>query len=354
MPRLLAIVLLLAFAAAGCGGDDPARPRTATRSYRMGFSGVPPRPDFDQAIAAIQMWVPRADAALILNEPPWDSLLAGVPPDTLVRRDPLPIARYYRQNGLMLVASIDPTNGLNRAEDAAALVAAGRSLAEPEIRELYRRYVVALDTLVRPEHLSVASETNLIRAAAPPALYAALVQNAAEAAAAVRAVDANVRLFTTVQVETAWGRLGGNGTYQGILQDRADFPFIQSLGLSSYPYLGGFAEPEQIPIDYYLRLTQGFPLQPAMVIEGGWHSETVDTLASSAAEQRRYLVRHAALLDAASAAAWFQITFTDLDPAFFPPGTILPLFATLGLVTADLAPKPALSAWDSVFAFRRR
>ena len=316
----------------------------------MGFSGIPPRPDLAQAIAAIQMWTPRADQALILNEPPWDSLLAGVPADTLIQRDQLQIAQYYRAQGLKLVVSIDPTNGLNRASDSDPLVHAGRSLAEPAIQQLYRDYVVAAVTMIRPDAVSVASETNLIRVAAPPDLYQAVVQNAADAAAAIRSVDANVTIFTTVQVETAWGRLGGIGEYEGIAQDRADFPFIQMLGLSSYPYLGGFAEPESLPVNYYDRLVESAPI-PLMVIEGGWTSATLDSgLVSSPEEQRRYIVRHAEILDRAEAVGVFQLTFTDLDPAFFPPGTILPFFAHLGLVDVDLNPKPALSAWDAVFA----
>jgi hypothetical protein len=49
----------------------------------------------------------------------------------------------------------------------------------------------------------------------------------------------------------------------------------------------------------------------------------------------------------------YQLTFTDLDLASFPPqppGSILPLFAALGVVTADLAPRPALAVYDSAFA----
>ena len=47
-----------------------------------------------------------------------------------------------------------------------------------------------------------------------------------------------------------------------------------------------------------------------------------------------------------------KFTFTDLDLASYPqpPGSILPLFAQLGLVTVDLAPKPALDAWDDAYA----
>lgn len=350
--RALTTALAAAALLAGCSDSDakPNTPALAPRTYRMGFSGIPPRPDFAQAVMAINMWIPRADQALILNEPPWDSLLAGVPADSLIRRDQLPLAQYYQAHGLRVVLSIDPTNGLNRASDSDPLVAAGRGLTEPEIRQLYRDYVVAADTLIRPDAVSVASETNLIRVAAPPGLYAAVVQNAAEAAAAIRAVDPDVTIFTTVQVETAWGRLGGVGAYEGIAPDRADFPFIQMLGLSSYPYLAGFAEPESIPVDYYSRLVESAPI-PLTVIEGGWSSVSLDTsIVSSPEEQRRYIVRHAEILDRAGAAGVFQLTFTDLDPAFFPPGTILPFFASLGLVDADLNPKPALAAWDAVFA----
>lgn len=56
------------------------------------------------------------------------------------------------------------------------------------------------------------------------------------------------------------------------------------------------------------------------------------------------------LLDRARAHAVFQLTFTDLSPTIFPPGAILPFFATLGLVDTALLAKPSLAPWDSAFA----
>ena len=68
------------------------------------------------------------------------------------------------------------------------------------------------------------------------------------------------------------------------------------------------------------------------------------------AVERRWIVRQSELLDRAHAIALFQLTFTDLDLSSFPsPPPTLFLFAHLGLVTVDLAPKPALGAWDSLF-----
>ncbi len=339
----------MALAAAGCADDEALRPPAATRSYRMGFSGIPPRPDIGQAIAAIDMWSLRADAALMSYEIPWDSLLAGVRAESLIARDQLGLAEYYRHKGHEIWAYIDPANGLNRSAESDALVRSGRSLLEPEIRMLFRRYAVVLDSIVRPAHLGLALETNLIRGLSSPELYAALRDAVNGAAADVRARNAGVPLSVSVQVDYAWGRMGGGG-YAGVEEDFADFPFIQELGLSSYPYLAGFSTPGELPIDYYLRIPGGRRI-PVMVTEGGWSSATLDSIVSSQDEQRRYIIRQAELLETVGAVAVFQLTFTDLDLASIPvpPGSILPLFAAIGLVDADLNPKAALSAWDSIF-----
>lgn len=310
----------------------------------MGFSAVPPRLDPALLTRVVDLWARRADGGLILQEPPWAELLSGQDPGSLVRANPLQLANYFRGKGLRIIASIDPTNGLDRASESEALVAAGRSLAEPEVRELYRRYVGAVVSLVRPDALAVASETNLIRAIAPPRVYSGLVAATNLAAAEARQRDPSLRLLITVQVEVANGALPG-GVGAGIAQDRSDFPFLQALGLSSYPYLIGTADPEDLPLDYYSRLVAAAPL-PLYVIEGGWPSTSA--LGSSPEEQRRYIERQARIVDTAQAESWFQITFTDLDAAAWPPG-IAP-FASLGLVDVNLQPKPALQAWDAVFA----
>ena len=349
----LALALLALGALAGCGGDDdPARPQRPPRAYRMGFSPIPPRQDGLVVYQNLELWTRRADAGLMLGEPPWDSLLAGVRPDSLVRRQLLPVAEYYRGKGLTIVASMDPTNGLDRSADSAPLQTAGRSLTEPAIQALYRAYVVAVDTLVRPAYLSLASETNLVRAMARPELYAAVRQNAADAFAAIRAHDTAVRLFATVQVEVAWGP--PPAAYVGIAQDLADFSFTEALGLSSYPYFT-WPDPDDLPPDYYARLAAGTSL-PVLVIEGGWTSADLGAITSTPEKQARYIRAHAALLDAVGAAAWFQITFTDLDLTGVPPplASSLAPFAYLGLVDAHLAPKPALTEWDAVFYGRRR
>jgi hypothetical protein len=329
----------------------------ATRTYRMGFSAIPPTTSQTLAVASLDMWGKRADAAIMHVDVQWAAMLAGTSATAAARANALDLANYYRAHGLPIVLMLDVTNGLARDREAPELVAAGRSITEPAIQRLYRDYVVAIVDVVRPIDIGLAAETNLIRAAAPRAVYDAVVKMTNDAAGDLRAGGVTTPLYVSVQVETAWGRLagGGPGTFIGIDDDLRDFPFIGALGLSSYPYLAGFTTPEDIPIDYYSRIP-GKRLLPLMVVEGGWTSAAVGALQSSPQMQARYIHRQSELLDAAKAAAVFQLTFTDLDIASIPqpPGSILSLFASLGMVDTQLRPKAALATWDSLFARRRQ
>jgi hypothetical protein len=315
----------------------------------MGFSAIAPRIDQSLVVKVIDLWSRRADAAIISEEPPWAELLAGVDPATLVSQTRVPLANYYRSKGHQLWVYLDPANGVNRAGESDALVAAGRSLTEPAVQMLFRRYAVEMDRQLHPEHMGLTLETNLIRALSPPALYAAVRRVANDAAADVRAGNGAARLGVSVQVDWAWG-YGANGAFQGVATDFADFPFTQELGLSSYPYLAAVKTPEDLPLDYYSRLAEGRSV-PVMVTEGGWTSSSLGSVVSSDV-QRRYIVRQMEILDRAGAIAVFQLTFTDLDlPALsLPADSIIPVFAYNGLVDVNLQPKPALAAWDEAFA----
>jgi hypothetical protein len=319
----------------------------------MGFSAIPPSPDPALILPTLTLAGQHSDAGLIQLSIPWAVLLGGTAAATEVRAVRLPLADYYRGGGKRVVVALDVTDGLNRAAEAPELVAAGRSITETVIQQLYREYVAAVDSIIHPDFLSLAAETNLIRLAAPASVYAAVVTMVNAAAAERQLAASSTALLVSVQVETAWGRLQGGSTYIGIAQDRADFPFLDALGLSSYPYLGGFNDPDAIPDDYYSRLIQGARL-PLLVLEGGWPSVPVGAVGSTPALQARYIGRQGELLRGLGAAALFQITFTDLDTSAFPPptGAGLVPFAHLGLVDSALGPKPALGAWDSLLARR--
>src|SRR5947207_3351782 len=258
-------LILFSAALLGTACGDGAGPGLPPRTYLMGFSAIPPRFDTSTAnlIAAIDNWVPHADAAIMHVSPSWAAMLAGATPDSAVRTVELPLAQYSRSNGLDIVFTVDATDGLNRAAEAPELVALGRSITDTAIQRLYREWVFAVVDKLRPEYLGLAAETNLIRALAPDSVYQAVVVMANDVAGQIRAAAIPCQLYVSVQVETAWGR--PSGPYEGIAQDLTDFPFVDAIGLSSYPYLGGFAVPEDLPIDYYTRIAQGTTL-PVLVV----------------------------------------------------------------------------------------
>ncbi len=347
--RVVILVAFLAAVAAACG--DGAGPVRAPRSFLMGFSAFPPRLDSTIVIPALNYWIPHADAAIMHVSPPWAALIGGVSPAAAVDDVEVPLANYYRAKGLALVFTVDATDGLNRAAQAPELVALGRSITDTAIQRMYRQWVTAVATHLHPDYLGLVAETNLIRVVAPDSVYQAVVTMANAAADDVRVAAVPTTLYVSIQVEVAWGRLGGPTGYRGIAQDLTDFPFVHAIGLSSYPYLAGFAVPESLPLDYYARIGHDAVL-PVLVVEGGWPSIAVGAVASSPALQQRYIERQAQLLDSARARGVFQLTFYDLDTtgAKLPPSSILGLFTHLGLADSAMHPKPALNAWDAARA----
>jgi len=347
MNRVAGVLALGVAALLGCGdGSGPAR---TPRTFLMGFSAIPPRADTAILIPAINLWVLHSDAAIMHVSPPWAALIGGYPPAQAVDTVEVPLANYYRAKGLKIVFTVDPGDGLDRSAEAPELVSAGGSVTDTAIQRMYREWVFAVAQKIHPEYLGLVAETNLIKQLSPDSVYQAMRVMANAVAAQIQSAAIPTQLYVSVQVEVAWGRPAG--PYQGIAQDLTDFPFVDAIGLSSYPYLGGFAVPESLPLDYYSRIANDAGL-PVLVVEGGWPSISVGSVTSSPAMQARYVTRQVELLDSAQARGLFQLTFYDLDltGVVLPPGSILPLFTHLGLADSAMHPKPALAAWDGVFA----
>lgn len=243
--------------------------------------------------------------------------------------------------------------GLNRATDAASLVALHKSIAQKDIQALYCTYVLAMDSILKPDHLGLAVETNAIRDNAPDSVYQGIKTAASQVVAELRKRNSSVPLSISVQVEWAWGLFSG-GTFKGIDQDMLDFPFIQEVGLSSYPYFA-FSTPEKIPANYYSRLVANSSL-PVFVSEGGWSSKTVGSYPESTQLQADYITFQDELLNNANAIALFQLTFTDINVSALSSSipSSLDQFAYIGLVDSNFQPKPALTSWKNNFAKTKR
>jgi hypothetical protein len=357
---MILVTLLAGVVVIGSGCKKHSQASTAARGYRMGFMSSAPRPDLTLILKSLSLWPGHSDATIISTEVPWDSLLNGQSAVTYVKNNYTLLVSIYRQQNLKLWVYIDPENGLDRSSDSDPLVALGKSIAQKDVQQVYRRFVVAMDSVLQPDHLGLALETNLIRFIAPDSIYQGVKAAVNGAAGDIRAIDSKVPLSVSVQAEVAWGRLGGS-TYLGVNQDFSDFPFLEELGISSYPYLGGFASPAAIPLNYYSQLTTGHELAaghalPVFVAEGGWSSASLrnpangQIIVSNLAQQAAYIDRQGQLLAGANGIGLFQLTYTDLDLAAWPATDSAGLyaFAYLGVVDSNFAAKPALAAWDSL------
>lgn len=347
---IFAAFLFIAFA---CEPEEEEEKKPATRTYRMGFQNSAPHLTFEEAIQTLNMWIPRADAAIISTDVPWDSLFEGKKAERYVINQFQGLVNGYHSKNLELWIYIDPTNGLDRASESPALIKRGKSMTQADVQAYYKRFAFVMDSVLRPAHIGLVLETNLIRGLASTSLYNSIKQAANDAATMIRAYDHNVKLGVGVQVDWAWGRITSTPqAYQGVAQDFIDFPFIEELGLSSYPYFG-FDSPADIPLDYYSKLVAGKNI-PVYVYEGGWSSVTVGNFTGSEQKQADYFVRQRQLLDHAKAIGLFQLTFTDSDVSSFPGAPeSLHLFAHLGLVDVNLQAKPALEKWDDIFKLKR-
>jgi hypothetical protein len=332
-----------------CDKNEDNQNVTPSRFFLMGFQNSAPRyDDLQLVLQTLELWTKRADAAIVTSEVPWDSLLQNVPVADYINRNYTGLVNYYRSKGLKLWVYIDPANGLNRATDAISLVKAHKSISQLPMQQLYRKFAIAMDSILKPEHLGLALETNFIRDIAPDSIYQGVKKAANDAASAIRLNDKNVKLSISVQVEWAWGKLLP-GNYRGISQDLTDFQFIEELGLSSYPYLV-FNNPSEIPSNYYLRVVEGLNM-PIFVSEGGWSTVTTTTFAGSPQKQTDYVRLHSKLLNSVKALAYFQLVFTDIDMTSMPPDIPenLSTFANIGFLDIDLKPKPAMAVWDSLY-----
>jgi hypothetical protein len=351
--KFLLLVTSIVVLLSACTKSNTSSSNSVIRTFRMGFENSAPSPSISLFLEALNLWLPRADAAIFSIQVPWDSLYSGESAVTYVINNFQTLTNIYRSNHYKIWVYIDPENGLNRTSDADDLVALGKSIAQVGPQQVYRRFVLVMDSIIGPDHLGLALETNLIRAAAPDSIYQGVKQAANAASSDVRAVDANVKLSVSVQVEEAWGVLGG-GNYQGIAQDFSDFPFIEELGFSSYPYFA-FANPSDIPSNYYSRLIQTKPL-PVFISEGGWTSHNIPnfagvTITSNPSIQAAYIDRQGELLSSVEGIGLFQLTVTDIDLSAWPAqyAQSLQYFAYLGVLDSNLQPKPAWSSWDSVY-----
>lgn len=320
------------------------------RAYRMGFSHIPPKMTLEAAVRTLGEWAPHGDGAVDHRDVPWRHLLEGGSPEAYIAKEVRDLMKYYRSKKYALVCMVEPADGLDRWKEAKPLRELGRSLSEPSVQDAYVRYVEALAGEFKPEYLGLASEVNVLLDSLPEPARKGLTGMCRRAADRVRQVSPKTKLYVSVQMDYAWGRLVSSDGFRGAEAVFKSFPFIEAFGASTYPAFG-WTTPGEVPDDYFARVLSGHKL-PVVVDEGGWPSESAGKVTSSRNAQAAWITRLFHLLDGCDTAFVGQLTYTDLDIPAIPGAdqTILPMFSTMGLVDRRWKPKPALSVWTGQFA----
>ena len=96
----------------------------------MGFSAFPPRPNEADYLRSVDLWIQRADAAILHESVPW-AALAGTPAETAVRALNLPLVQGYRGRGLDVVFTIEVTNGVDPYKRGSRARRVGRRVCMP-------------------------------------------------------------------------------------------------------------------------------------------------------------------------------------------------------------------------------
>ncbi|RKX90283.1 MAG: hypothetical protein DRZ90_16460, partial [Spirochaetes bacterium] len=228
------------------------------------------------------------------------------------------------------------------------------SFKNPEVRSAIKNYALRIVREFHPRYLGLASEINSYADAYPEDFnnYLSLYKEIYDA---VKAESPETKIFVTFQ----WEDLN-NLWYQPEEQDYSPGkikwnqieifePRLDLWAISSYPYIT-FDNASDIPDDYYSRLLTRTDKELA-VTEGGWISEDFKHLTATVEDQEGYLnAIHQQIGD--RMAFWIYLLIQDINIESYSKYIkgadleTLGFFTTVGLISENGTPKPALSLWD--------
>jgi len=354
----------LVFLIGGCAGADTASSSTAAPSTiamtststapisgertpptHWGFVPFPAGPNQQSVGDAFRFVATEGDLVAFHFDDgiPWEGLLAGTElPPAFVGEMASRKAFAAKNPQLAVYVATAITNqtrnaipGSWRAGGPPPSVA-GRSFADPKVREGIRRWARYLADEFEPDWLNLAVEINMYEAT-EPADYPNLVSLYRELYEEIKAAHPDTVVFASFQME-----LGDPGAAEDLV-DALDI-----VGISTYPYLTGDGFP---PEDYFDSVADlGLPLA---VAETGYPAAALPTLAGkqtfSPSDQAAYVewLGRRAVSPGLIFVTWFFPTDITawIDPLPAAEQDVPRLFEFLGMRTADGTARPALDVW---------
>ncbi len=346
---LAPLALLLAACSTPAPAPDaaPAPQRDnagAARSFRLGFSALPPTLSDEGYNAAFDLAARYGDVLLIQRAPAWADFLPGATPSTKLRTTTAAERDAVRARGLQLFIALDPFDPAARERLASPPRGyEDRTLADPALRQAFVTEAKYLALNHQPAYFALGTEINATFER-DPAQYQRFLAAYQEAYAAVKSVSPRTQVFVTFQYEQLLGVIPWDPPHAPRWELLRDFEGrLDLLALTSYPSFA-YAVARKVPADYYRQARSHTTLPIAFASVGYASTPGRDGLNSStAAEQRRFLQR--LLQDADELATPLLVWFAGRDADYLsaPPNDLI---AAIGLRAADGQPKEAWPLWE--------
>ena len=358
-PTAVAVAALLAACTDLGNGPGPL-----TRSFVMGFTDFPSAAT--QAAVDDAYRVIREDGDLSVYHfdggVPWQEAAAGTPyHSNVVQHFADQLARKPATHRLLLTTT--PINFLRNGLAPHLGAASNEPLAAPFDTLSFgdslviRAFTAHCERLVQtfqPDFFAYAIEANLVAAKAPGE-WAGYLVLAESVYVTIKRNHPDLPVFATVQLETLYADLSGNGAAVRDLLEWSDV-----LAISTYPYTV-VADPAQIPGDYFTALTALAGGRPFAIAETGWPAETVTApypvdIPETPARQATYVQRVLGDVNGMEGifVNWFFTRdyddFWESDFKNSPDAALVRLWKDDGLYAGDGSARPALANWRTMLS----
>ncbi|MCK5736957.1 MAG: hypothetical protein KAH21_10785 [Spirochaetaceae bacterium] len=327
-----------------------------------GFFPSPVEISIESIFSLYKIMGEHADVVMYQQAIPWENFTDSQNINSREFNDLKNQLTLAQNEGLEGIFVIDPLNGLNRREFQNLPPGWEASFGNPKVRSAIKNFTLRIVQEFQPRYLGLASEINTYADAYPEDFqnYLSLYR---EVYTAVKTVSPETKIFVTFQWEDLnnlwpqpWERDYSPGEIKW-QQIEVFEPQLDLWAISSYPYIA-FNNASEIPEDYYLPLLTRTDKNLA-VSEGGWISEDFEHLTATDDDQIGYI--NAINQQIGNRMAfWIYLLAQDINIESYSPYIngkdleTLGFFKTVGLISRDGIPKPALSFWDQIQYLRTK
>jgi hypothetical protein len=230
----------------------------------------------------------------------------------------------------------------------------GKDFDDPEVITAYSNFCSVMIQRFRPDFMAYGVEVNgLVKDA--PTEWPKFVKFARLVYSALKVEHPGLPIFVTLQLDYFWA--DEPQQRRAIVQI---LPYTDYLAVSTFPYVDGYADPHNIPRDYFARLAALAPAKPFAVAETGFAAKEVSVLGTRIQGRPDWQDAYMTFLLAQSErlqakfVVWsvprdYDQLVNRLKALRVPPATIelYGLWKSNGLIDAEGNARKALDTWTA-------